>query len=177
MTNKTQMEELRSHVESAADCGFIHNASIDGRLLASLLDQLEADETRIAELEGIVSRQKDTLVKYRKDVLETHAELAALREAAVPAGKFVFEPAGQRWHHVKHGEHQFTEPKLPMVKLFTRPQPMPVVVLPKPYSVEVRHGDLLFEHDKDGDNYDREEIHEVLKNAGIKFNSADGEGE
>jgi len=35
-----------------------------------------------------------------------------------PAGKFMFEELAQRWHHIKHGEAQFTEPRLPMVKLY-----------------------------------------------------------
>ena len=36
----------------------------------------------------------------------------------IPAGKFMFEACGQRWHHIKHGEAQYTEPRLPMVKLY-----------------------------------------------------------
>lgn len=35
-----------------------------------------------------------------------------------PVGKFMFEELDQRWHHIKHGEAQFTEPRLPMVKLY-----------------------------------------------------------
>lgn len=38
--------------------------------------------------------------------------------ALVPAGKFMFEACGQRWHHIKHGEAQYAEPRLPMVKLY-----------------------------------------------------------
>ncbi|WMT13390.1 hypothetical protein [Serratia fonticola] len=50
------------------------------------------------------------------------AELLAVREAqSVPAGKFVLEPSDQRYHHIKHGEYQHTEPKLPMIKLYTAP--------------------------------------------------------
>lgn len=134
MTNKTQIEELRSHVESAADCGFIHNASIDGRLLASLLDQLEADETRITELEGIVSRQKDTLVKYRKDVLETHAEIAAIRGDAVPVA-WTDEEELRNLEKEGFGYLYKADPVSPhadprrVIKLFTTPQPVPVVVL------------------------------------------------
>ncbi|MFS8283301.1 hypothetical protein [Escherichia coli] len=41
-------------------------------------------------------------------------ELAQL----TPAGKFMFEACGQRWHHIKHGEAQYTEPRLTMVKLY-----------------------------------------------------------
>lgn len=42
------------------------------------------------------------------------------REAFTPApvGKFMFEEICQRWHHVRYGEAQFTEPRLPMVKLY-----------------------------------------------------------
>lgn len=35
-----------------------------------------------------------------------------------PVGKFMFEELDQRWHHIKHGEAQLTEPRLPMVKLY-----------------------------------------------------------
>ncbi|MFS2057894.1 hypothetical protein [Kosakonia cowanii] len=35
-----------------------------------------------------------------------------------PVGKFMFEEVDQRWHHIKNGEAQFTEPRLPMVKLY-----------------------------------------------------------
>lgn len=31
----------------------------------------------------------------------------------------MFEHVGNRWHHIKHGEAQLTEPRLPMVKLYT----------------------------------------------------------
>lgn len=41
-------------------------------------------------------------------------------EKQKPVGKFVFEPMGERWHHIKHGEAQHAEPKLQLVKLFTR---------------------------------------------------------
>lgn len=49
-------------------------------------------------------------------------DIAALKGDQVPVGKFVFEPSGERWHHIKHGEHQHAEPKLKLVKLFTAPQ-------------------------------------------------------
>ncbi|MBV7404503.1 hypothetical protein [Enterobacter sp. ENT03] len=35
-----------------------------------------------------------------------------------PVGEFIFEQLGQRWHHIKHGEASFTEPRLPATKLF-----------------------------------------------------------
>lgn len=38
--------------------------------------------------------------------------------ALMPVGKFMFEACGQRWHHIKHGEAQYAEPRLPMVKLY-----------------------------------------------------------
>lgn len=44
-------------------------------------------------------------------------------EKQKPVGKFVFEPMGERWHHIKHGEAQHAEPKLQLVKLFTHPAP------------------------------------------------------
>lgn len=48
------------------------------------------------------------------------AKLAEL-EKQEAAGKFAFEPLAERYHHIKHGEAQHMEPKLPLVKLFTRP--------------------------------------------------------
>ena len=68
--------------------------------------------------------------------LEQRAEAAEAQLAELakqkPAGKFVFEPIGERWHHIKHGEAQHAEPKLPMVKLFTRAAPaaLPVDLVP-----------------------------------------------
>lgn len=50
------------------------------------------------------------------------AKLAEL-EKQEAAGKFAFEPLAERYHHIKHGEAQHMEPKLPLVKLFTRPAP------------------------------------------------------
>lgn len=63
-----------------------------------------------------------------RKLLAAQEEIAALKAEQVPVGKFVFEPSGERWHHIKHGEHQHTEPKLKLVKLFTAPQ-KPVVPL------------------------------------------------
>ncbi|NXZ86376.1 hypothetical protein HZI30_05425 [Serratia fonticola] len=55
------------------------------------------------------------------------AELLSVRKAqSVPAGKFVLEPSEQRYHHIKHGEYQHTEPKFSLVKLYTAP-PAPAV--------------------------------------------------
>lgn len=64
--------------------------------------------------------------KMAGELSEAQAELTALKGEQVPVGKFVFEPSGERWHHIKHGEHQHAEPKLKLVKLFTQPQ-KPVV--------------------------------------------------
>lgn len=59
--------------------------------------------------------------------LEQRAEAAEAKLAGLakqkPAGKFVFEPMGERWHHIKHGEAQHAEPKLSLVKLYARPAP------------------------------------------------------
>ncbi|WON77534.1 hypothetical protein [Serratia sp. UGAL515B_01] len=52
--------------------------------------------------------------------------LAASEAQGVLAGKFVLEPLEQRYHHIKRGEYQHTEPKLPMINLFTAP-PAPAV--------------------------------------------------
>lgn len=61
-----------------------------------------------------------------KDVGNALTKLLAYEQAAKnPVGKFVFEPSGERWHHIKHGEHQRSEPKFKLVKLFSAP------VLPK----------------------------------------------
>ncbi|NUL35093.1 hypothetical protein [Kosakonia sacchari] len=36
-----------------------------------------------------------------------------------PAGKFMHERVGNRWHHIKHGEAQLTAQRLQLVKLYT----------------------------------------------------------
>lgn len=45
--------------------------------------------------------------------------LEALIASIKPTGRFVYEVSGRRWHHIKHGEYQFTEPKRPRVKLYS----------------------------------------------------------
>ena len=40
-------------------------------------------------------------------------------QAPKAVGKFMLEPLEERWHHIKHGEAQRTEPKFPMVKLYS----------------------------------------------------------
>lgn len=77
-------------------------------------------ETKIrnSQLELAVKQRKE-----QKERAEAAEEKLAEMQKQKPAGKFAFEPVGGRWHHVKHGEAQDTEPKLPLVKLFTRPAP------------------------------------------------------
>lgn len=45
--------------------------------------------------------------------------LETLIASIKPIGSFVHEPSGRRWHHIKHGEYQSTEPKLTLVKLYS----------------------------------------------------------
>ena len=53
------------------------------------------------------------------------------------AGKFAFEGVGHRWHHIKRGEQQFTEPKLPLVNLYTAP-PAPELITDESLRAAVR---------------------------------------
>lgn len=68
----------------------------------------------------------ETLLSKFDECESLQAKLLAYEQAAKnPVGKFVFEPIGERWHHIKHGEYQRSEPKFKLVKLFSAP------VLPK----------------------------------------------
>lgn len=88
-------------------CAEITEQYVDRTTALSFATQrAEAAESRVGVLEGIIARK----------------EFEALKGDQVPVGKFVFEPSGERWHHIKHGEYQHTEPKLKLVKLFTAPQ-------------------------------------------------------
>lgn len=69
---------------------------------------------------GVTAAQTIHYLIQRAEAAE--AKLAEL-EKQEAAGKFAFEPLAERYHHIKHGEAQHMEPKLPLVKLFTRPAP------------------------------------------------------
>lgn len=84
----------------------------DAALLRDVIKRAEAAETKLAELE----KQE-------------------------PAGKFAFEPLAERYHHIKHGEAQHMEPKLPLVKLFTRPAPAINLEELVPSKLEEKEGD------------------------------------
>ena len=175
MTNKKLIAELRSHVESAADCGFIHNVSIDGRLLASLLDQLEVAEARNAELEVKSEEVNGWYVKMKNRMLAAEARLAKLKGDAVPfawARKLVrlSDNHTERWK-ITQTLAENTEGIIyrnEVIPLFTHPQPVPVVMLPKSERL-------------DGNGYgyylDMHDVFTALEAAGINFKSDDGEGE
>lgn len=79
------------------------------------------------EVSSDLRMTEDTSDVARNTVEIFKIALAAL--TANVAGKFVFEPLEGRYHHIKHGEHQHTEPKLPMVRLYTAP-PISAPVVP-----------------------------------------------
>lgn len=124
--------ELRFEDENGFDTGcdisIVDTAQQSADVIRALLDRLEAGRQRAAgseeELHKALHREKAA----ERKLLAAQEEIAALKAEQVPVGKFVFEPSGERWHHIKHGEHQHTEPKLKLVKLFTAPQ-KPVVPL------------------------------------------------
>ncbi len=105
------------------------------KTVISFLDQLEAAEARIAELEGVAARQKDTLVKYREDVSEAEAELAELRGASVPVALvedsdyLTIEEMLGNVPRRKAVKELYECALIVGQRLFTHPAP-PVVVLP-----------------------------------------------
>lgn len=159
MTNKKLIAELRSHVESAADCGFIHNVSIDGRLLASLLDQLEslqhqldyrnevliraivAREAAEAELSRLKTETTERELRLEGVITKQEAELAKLKGDAVPFA-FSYNYAGcETCEGFRDWRKELSKERPPewmletgkvtdLVELFTHAQPVPVVVLP-----------------------------------------------
>ena len=52
MTDTTDIAALRSVCKSAEDCGYVHPVSVDGRLLESLLSQLDASSESEWKLAG-----------------------------------------------------------------------------------------------------------------------------
>lgn len=85
--------------------------------------RIRANTTEYGNTEVMKADHVDDYIAHLIERAETaEARLAELQKQK-PAGKFAFEPVGGRWHHIKHGEAQDTEPKLPLVKLFTHPAP------------------------------------------------------
>ena len=173
MPIKPTLAELQ-RADAAMKSGRLFSTS--GHRAVALLDALEAAEARIAkaeadlvEMTGQYLDRNSALTFASIRAGKAEAELAAIRGVAVPAGKFAFEPAGKRWMHVKHGEYQYTEPKLPMVKLFTHPAP-PVVVLP------TRIENIELRSPLEVEDMWLHRITSTLVKAGINVKSADGEG-
>ena len=138
----TDAVELRFEDENGFDTGcdisIVDTAQQSADIIRALLDQLEAERQRADDAQRAGDNARSSRDLHHKvsaglneRLIKSEArvkELEALKGEQVPVGKFVFEPSGERWHHIKHGEHQHTEPKLKLVKLFTAPQ-KPVVTL------------------------------------------------
>ncbi|MCC3745289.1 DUF551 domain-containing protein [Rouxiella badensis] len=133
MTNKTQIAELRSNIESAADCGYIHPISIDGRTAEWLLDQLEAAEARIAELESESHEYAKLAGKNAARTEKAEGELAKLKGDAVPVSDAnpVLGYADSYRSMAKQGVDNvpiwcvITDLERNIAPLFTDAQPMP----------------------------------------------------
>lgn len=128
-------------------CRYIQQADPETMLvIAEAFDQMkqraEAAEAIVADVEEIIGllaerewaehcTKTDIGKRLEEAITELHNEAAPdVVDNQKAVGKFVFEPMGERWHHIKHGEAQHAEPKLPMVPLFTHPaapQPAPPV--------------------------------------------------
>lgn len=132
---------------NAAYVNFITNIEPgDIVAIAEAFDQIkkraEAAEAIVADVEEVIGllaerewaehcTKTDIGKRLEEAITELHNEAAPdVVDNQKAVGKFVFEPMGERWHHIKHGEAQHAEPKLPMVPLFTHPaapQPAPPV--------------------------------------------------
>lgn len=127
-------------------CRYIQQADPETILaIAEAFDQMkqraEAAEAIVADVEEVIGllaerewaehcTKTDTGKRLEEAITELHNEAAPDEvDNQQAVGKFAFEPIGERWHHIKHGEAQHTEPKLPLVKLFSQPasQPAPPV--------------------------------------------------
>ncbi len=129
MTDTTDIAALREAVESAADCGYTHRVYVDGRLLESLLDALEAAEKKNALVAGGIDaalkmqeqleaeRQRadygqrviaqrnaecDRLIKELEVAEARVKELEALKGDQVPVGWEVCSPEWCNKHKACH---------------------------------------------------------------------------
>jgi len=109
-----KLSELFGKICSASERGK-KGVLVDLQSISEIRDEFWALEQRASNL-------NDGWLNAIAERDEARAKLAELAKQK-PAGKFVFEPMGERWHHIKYGEAQHAEPKLPLVKLFTRPAP------------------------------------------------------
>ena len=125
------MKELNESVDRydvSCHCGAVYvRSKQDGHLVmysdyAALERRAEEAEAALAEEKRINEKLREDRAGLARECNAFEAKLAEL-EKQEPAGKFAFEPLAKRYHHIKHGEAQNMEPKLPLVKLFTRPVP------------------------------------------------------
>lgn len=89
---KSQEKWLRAACEAAADCGYVHNISVDGRTIEWLLDQLEAERQRADKNGKMLERVAGQRDKAFADIEKAEAELAAMKGDQVPVAYFAAAP-------------------------------------------------------------------------------------
>lgn len=118
------MKELNELVELAeqadAVAGLIDD--VNPHTILAITEAFRALEKRAESAEANHQSCTNELVEAVLQIDALRAKLAEMQKQK-PAGKFALEPLAERYHHIKHGEAQHMEPKLPLVKLFTRPAP------------------------------------------------------
>ncbi|MGA8121091.1 hypothetical protein [Rouxiella badensis] len=186
MTNKTQIAELRKICEILNDYGYdpdwkgggvgVHNAAKTIQIIikqhCESSKMLEAAEARIAGIEKNLDAGLYREKRVERQLLAKEAELAAIRGDAEPVA---WTDDQELRDLAKHGcAYLFkADPVSPhadprrVIKLFTHAQPVPVVVLPKPFHPS--YADIAV---KTRD----EQWYQALEAAGITVKSADGEG-
>lgn len=172
----------KENYEAMRDAQALINELISSRWsLVTVTTKLEAERQRVDHNKVMQLAAEDVSASALRDwssegiklhaaneeIKRLTAEISVLKGDQVPVGKFVFEPSGERWHHIKHGEHQHTEPKLKLVKLFTAPQKP--VVLPhghKPYLVRSQTTAPRAAMTANGDWLHRVQVIEAIEAAG-----------
>ena len=151
--------EDENGVYTGCDISIVDTAQQSADIIRALLHQLEAECQRADAVCHDIRIQANDLKSARTVNKVLQGELAALKGDQVSVGKFVFEPSGERWHHIKHGEHQHAEPKLKLVKLYDRPQ-KPIIDLSNVLKVPYKISGQRFTA------YDTDDLHAAIEAAG-----------
>lgn len=129
MTDATDIAALRSLCESAKDCGYAHHVYVDGRLLESILDQLEAERLRADDRAKENYRNKCDVDNCMEAIANLESELASLKGEQVPMACESDEVicSWGRDNHINGGADRLRNVIKSAINLFTAPQ-KPVVL-------------------------------------------------